>query len=72
MALRSEMKDPVEGLRPEDPTHCFGIADVALHKVKTGVPLKVGEALQVARIGERIEPHDLPIGPRSEEVADQV
>jgi hypothetical protein len=40
--------------------------------VEAGVTLKVGKALKVARIGERVESHHLPIGPLREQVADQV
>ena len=38
------------------------IADVAVHEAEPRIVLKVGEALAIARIGQRVEDDDLIIG----------
>ena len=72
VALRGEVKDAIDLFRTEEPAQGLCIADIPLHEAEAGVPLQIGEALQVARIGEHIEPHHLPIRPLREKVADKV
>ena len=69
MALGREMHHRVVAVHRR--AHRVTVADVALHEREPGVVLEVGEVLEVAGVGQRVEDGDLVVAGR-EHVADVV